>query len=106
MLSSQLVLAIEDLVKSLRAMLDTGQENGEDYGMSSTTEDESIRSFRSALVQSANTLDELTKLQISENGKEGENVPNTKNSSLFVNTASMVEQRGINREDESIDHRY
>ena len=105
-LSAQLVLAIEDLGKSLRAMLDTGQENGEDYGMSSTTEDESIRSFRSALVQSANTLDELTKLQISENEKEGENAPNTKNSSLFVNTASMVEQRSINREDDSADHRY
>ena len=106
-LSSQLVLAIEDLVKSLLGMLDTGQENGEDYGMSSTTEDESIRSFRSALVQSANTLDELTKLQISENGKEVKNAPNTENGSLFVNTASMVEQCDTNGDDdEGTDHRY
>lgn len=105
-LSSQLVLAIEDLVKSLLGMLDTGQENGEDYGVSSTTEDESIRSFRSALVQSANTLDELTKLQISENGKEVKNAPNTENGSLFVNTASIVEQYDTNGEDEGTDHRY
>ena len=99
------MLAIEDLVKSLLGMLDTGQEDGEDYGMSSTTEDESIKSFRSALVQSANTLDELTKLQISENGRAVKDTPNIENGSLFINTASMVEQHGINGEDESTDHK-
>lgn len=105
-LSSQLVLAIEDLVKSLLGMLDTGQENGEDYGMSSTTEDESIKSFRSALVQSTNTLDELTKLQISENGKEVKDAPNIENGTLFVNSASMVDQHGTNGEDGRTDNRY
>jgi hypothetical protein len=100
------VLAIEDLVKSLLGMLDTGQENGEDYGMSSTTEDESIKSFRSALVQSTNTLDELTKLQISENGKEVKDAPNIENGTLFVNSASMVDQHGTNGEDGRTDNRY
>mgnify|MGYP002803400686 CR=1 FL=1 len=102
-LSSQLILAIEDLVRSLLGMLDTVQEDGEDYGMSSTTEDESIKSFRSALLQSANTLDELTKLQISENGKELKHAPNT--PSLFVHNASMVEKNATNGDDESADHR-
>jgi hypothetical protein len=103
-LSSQLILAIEDLVKSLLGMLDTGQEDGDDYGMSSTTEDESIKSFRSALLQSANTLDELTKLQISENGKEMKHASNdNENGSLFANDSSMVEQNG---DEEGADHRY
>jgi hypothetical protein len=106
-LSSQLILAIEDLVKSLLGMLDTGQEDGEDYGMSSTTEDESIKSFRSALLQSANTLDELTKLQISENGKEMKHASNdNENGSLFANDSSMVEQNTINGDEESADRRY
>ncbi|XP_028391606.1 uncharacterized protein LOC114516355 [Dendronephthya gigantea] len=95
-LSTQLVLAIEDLVKSLLSMMDSCKENGEDYGMSSTTEDESIRSFRSALVQSANTLDELTKLQISENGRDVNDPQTTENGGLFVNTASVVEHHETN----------
>lgn len=105
-LSSQLVLAIEDLVKSLQGMLNTGPENGEDYGLSSTTEDESIKSFRSALAQSANTLDELTKLQISENGSKDVKIMdarNTENASLFVNTASIAHQHGTAEEDENLD---
>lgn len=77
-------------------MMDSCKENGEDYGVSSTTEDESIRSFRSALVQSANTLDELTKLQISENGKDMNDAQNTENGNLFVNTASLVEHHETN----------
>ena len=105
-MSSQLVLAIEDLVNSLLGMLDTVHENGEDYGMSSTTEDESIKSFRSALIQSTNTLDELTKLQITENSNEVKDASNIGGKgSLFVNTASIVEQNATSGEDDTTDDR-
>ncbi|XP_046850366.1 uncharacterized protein LOC124443867 [Xenia sp. Carnegie-2017] len=68
-LSSKLVLAIEDLVNSLLNMLDKRKHVTEDYGMSSTTEDESIRSFRSALRNSVNALEGITNLKISEEMK-------------------------------------
>lgn len=86
-------------------MLDTGQENGEDYAMSSATEDESIKSFRSALMQSANTLNELTKLRITEHRKDAvKNVATTEcdTHALFVNTASIGEHAA---EDDITDQR-
>ena len=94
-------------MKSLQGMLDhPGQaENGEDYGMSSTTEDESIKSFRSALAQSANTLDELTKLQISENGgvevKTMGAVQKHGSSGLSPNTTWMAAEHGPIYHDEN-----
>lgn len=90
--SLQLVLAIENVAKIVNQCFtsecSSGQESGKKRDETTTTEDGSLKSFQSALVQSANALDELTKLQISDN-VHGENTETSQDASSAYNNSFL-----------------